>query len=96
VSEVPAAAEEAGEEVEGVVLLAGAAALLVLLDAIVAVLVVYLAGLLLAEDFVGFGYFDELLTCSFVAAESKLADVPEGVGGILNERTGSCLDGTFC
>jgi hypothetical protein len=71
VAEVAAAAEEAGEEVEGVVLLAGAAALLVLLDAIVAVLVVYLAGLLLTEDFVGFGYFDELLTCSFVAAGSS-------------------------
>jgi hypothetical protein len=68
VSEVARAAEETREEVEGVVLLAGAAALLVLLDAIVAVLVVDLASFFFREDFVGFGYFDELLACCFVAA----------------------------
>jgi len=54
VPEVAGAAEEAREEVEGVVR-AGAAALLVLLDALVAVLVVDLAGLGLGEGVVGFG-----------------------------------------
>lgn len=48
-------------------LLAGTAALLVLLDAFVAILVVDLASLLLAEDFVGFGYFNKLLVCLVVA-----------------------------
>jgi hypothetical protein len=52
------AAEHAAEEVEGVVLLEPAA-LLVLLEALVAVLVVDLARLGRREGFVGFGYLDE-------------------------------------
>ncbi len=65
--EVAGAAEEAREEVEGVVR-AGAAALLVLLDAFVAVLVVDLAGLGLGEGVVGFGDRDEFLVGGVVAA----------------------------
>jgi len=54
------AAEEAREQVEGVVR-AGAAALLVLLDAFMAVLVVDLARFGLGEGVVGFGDGDEFL-----------------------------------
>jgi hypothetical protein len=61
VSKVTAAAEEAREEVEWVVLLAWAAAFPVLLDAVVAVLVVDLASLFVDKDLVGVGYRDELL-----------------------------------
>lgn len=61
------AAEEAREEVEGVVR-AGATALLVLLDAFVAVLVVDLARLGLGEGVVGFGDGDEFLVRGVVAA----------------------------
>lgn len=49
--------------------LTGAVALLVLLDTIVAVLVVYLAGLLNTEDIVGFGDCDELLVCGLVSTD---------------------------
>ena len=49
--------------------LTGTVALLVLLDTFVAVLVVDLAGLLNAEDIVGFGDSDELLVCSIVSAD---------------------------
>jgi hypothetical protein len=65
-SKVSRATEEAREEVEGVVL-AWTAALLVLLNALVAVLIVDLACLLLAQDIVGFSYLDELLTRLIVA-----------------------------
>jgi hypothetical protein len=75
VPEVPTAAEEAAEEVEGVVLLAWAATLLVLLDAVVAVLVVDFAGFFFGEDFVGFGYFDEFLAGGFVATGELLESV---------------------
>jgi len=60
VAVVAAAAEEAAEEVEGVLLLE-AAALLALLDALVAVLVIDLAQLRVRERLVGFGDFDELV-----------------------------------
>lgn len=67
--EVAAAAEEAGEEIERVVARAGAtAALLVLLQAFVAVLVVDAAGFGRGEGVVGFGYLDEFLGGGFVAA----------------------------
>jgi hypothetical protein len=65
-SKVSGAAEKAREEVEGIVL-AWATALLVLLDAIVAVLVVNLACVLFDKDLVGFSYLDELSTCLIVA-----------------------------
>jgi len=55
-----AAAEELGEEVEGVVLLLAACAFVVC-EAVVAVLVVDLAGCRVREGFVGFSYFEELL-----------------------------------
>lgn len=60
VAKVAAAAEEAGEEIEGVVMLL-AAALLALLEAFVTVLVVDLAGFGVDEGFVGFRDFDELV-----------------------------------
>jgi len=69
---VAGAAEEAREQVEGVVR-AGAAALLVLLDAFVAVLVVDLAGLGLGEGVVGFGNGDKFLVGGVVAAGVVLA-----------------------
>ena len=70
VSEVARAAEEAREEVEGIVALARAVALLVLLNAIVAVLVVDFACLLNAEDVIGFGDCDELLVGGVVPTET--------------------------
>jgi hypothetical protein len=74
-TKVTAAAEEAREEVEGVVLLARTAAFSVLLDAVVAVLVVDLAGLFVDEDLVGVGYRDELLRSFIVATGSVLVVV---------------------
>lgn len=65
-------AEEAREQVEGVVR-AGAAALLMLLDAFVAVLVVDLAGLGFGKGVVGFGDGDEFLVGGVVAAGVVLA-----------------------
>jgi len=67
-AEVAGAAEEAGEEVEGVVVLALlATAALVFFDAFVAVLVVYAAGFFVDEDVVGFGYGDEFVVGGFIA-----------------------------
>lgn len=66
-----AAAEEAGEEVEGVVLLAAATArglLAVLGEAFVAVLVVDAAGGGVGEGVVGVGYGDEILFGGVVAS----------------------------
>jgi hypothetical protein len=70
VPEVPTAAEEAREEVEGVVVVgaAPAAATLVLLDAFVAVLVVDAACFFGGEDFVGFGYGDEFVVRGVIAS----------------------------
>lgn len=65
---VSRAAEEAAEEVEGVVVLGGPAALLVLRDAVVAVLVVDFTRFGGDEDVVGFGYGDEFVVSGFVAA----------------------------
>ncbi len=59
-SEVPGAPEEAREEVEGVVVLA-VAALLVLREPVVPILVVDFARFGLDEGFVGFGYRDEVV-----------------------------------
>lgn len=61
--------EEAREEIEGVVALARAVALLMLLDTFVAILIVDLAGFLNAEDVVGFGDCDKLLACSLVSTD---------------------------
>ena len=52
-------------------MLAWTTAFFVLLDAIVAVLVVNLAHLFLAEDLVGFGYLDKLPTCLIVATVKR-------------------------
>ena len=68
VAEVAGSAEEAGEEVEGVVAaLSASAALFVLREAVVAVLVVDLAGFGLREGVVGFGDGDEFLGGGFIA-----------------------------
>ena len=67
---VTSPAEEAGEEVKRVVGAAGAMALLVLLEAFVAILVVDFAGFGLGEGVVGFGDFDELLGGGVIATES--------------------------
>jgi hypothetical protein len=67
VAEVSAAAEEAGEEIEGVVLLASAA-LLLLFQAFVAVLVVDFAVFFVGEGIVGFCYEHELVVCGLVVA----------------------------
>lgn len=56
------AAEEAAEEVEGVVLLVVAAPLF-LQEPFVSVFVVDLASLGCGEGLIGFGYLDELLVC---------------------------------
>ena len=48
--------------------LTAATAALVLLDAVVAVLVVYAAGFFVDEDFVGFSYCDELVVSGIVAS----------------------------
>ena len=65
-----AAAEEAREEVEGVMPAAAAraAAGFVLSEAFVAVLVVDFAGFGLREGFVGFGYLDEFLGGGVIAS----------------------------
>jgi hypothetical protein len=63
---VAPAAEEAAEQVEGVVL-PEAAALLLLLDALVAVLVVDAAQFRVRQGFVGFGDGDELVLGGWVA-----------------------------
>jgi hypothetical protein len=68
VTEVPAAAEEAGEQVEGVVLLAPTATLFVLLQAFVPVLIVDASGLFVREGVVGFGNGDELVVGGLVVA----------------------------
>lgn len=67
-SKVAVAAEEAAEEVKGVVAAAAApAAVAEVLDALVAGAVVDLAGFGVAEDVVGFGDFDKLLMGLIVA-----------------------------
>lgn len=72
-AKVATAAEEAREQVEGVVVLGGpAAALLVLLYAVVAVLVVDAAGFFVDEDLVGFGYGDEFVVGGVVSPGALL------------------------
>lgn len=94
--EVAASAEEAGEEVEGVVVgVGGGAALLlaVLGEAFVAVLVVDAAGGGVGEGVVGVGYGDEFLFGGFVAAGGGVWLVGrlgrgmkrEGYGGFLSD-----------
>lgn len=77
-------AEEAAEEVEGVVLRAAAAAALALLpvlgEAVVPVLVVDAAGGGVREGVVGVGYGDELGFGGVVAAEGKELVEILGVG----------------
>jgi hypothetical protein len=94
------------------VALAGAVALLVLLNAIVAILVVDLACLLDAEDVVGFGNRDELGICRLVTTEMRQwtrwwgARLQGGTGQDRTGqdrtgqdrtgRTGSCQGGISC
>lgn len=66
VAKVTTPAKEAAEEIEGVVVVE-AAALLALLEAFVAVLVVYLAGFGVNQGLVGLGYLDELLLYGIIA-----------------------------
>ncbi len=68
---VAATAEEAAEEVKWVVRAAGAVALLMLLEAFVAVLVVDFAGFADGEGVVGFGDFDEFLRGRIVATRVR-------------------------
>lgn len=70
VSKVSRATEKAREQVEGIVLLARAATLLVLLNAVMAVLVVDLASLFVAKDFVGFGDISELFVDRIITTGS--------------------------
>lgn len=70
---MPGAAEEAGEEVEGVVLRAAGGGLLAVLgEPIVPVLVVDAAGGRVREGVVGVGYGDEFLLGGFVAAGKSI------------------------
>lgn len=64
---VSAAAEEAAEEVEGVVVLSRRAALLVLFYTFMAILVIYTARFFVDKNLVGFGDGNELLVCAFIA-----------------------------
>ncbi len=64
---MPAAAEEAGEEVEGVVVGLAAAALLVGFEAVMAIAVVDLSGFGLGEGFVGFGDAYKFLLCRLIS-----------------------------
>ena len=67
--EVACSAEEAGEEVEGVMgPTASAVAGFVLGEAFVAVLIVDFARFGFREGFIGFGYLDEALGCCFVVS----------------------------
>jgi hypothetical protein len=103
---VPAAAEEAAEEVEWVVPAAVAPALLLaLFEGVVAELVVDLAGFGVGERFVGFGDEDKLVVgCWVVAGEwgDRLLDGLCGkgrTGGCLrraDKLTGSCRGGISC
>jgi len=72
--EVAAATEEAAEDVERVVPLLPAALLLVLLEALVAVLVVDAPALAVDEGFVSFGDLDELVVGSLVIAWGRLEE----------------------
>lgn len=77
--EVAASAEETREEVEGVVVLGlSATAALVLFYALVAVLVVYAAGLFVDEDVIRFCNCDEFPMSGFVAAGRWLVSVARG------------------
>ena len=67
VSKVSRAAEEAREEVKGIVLLPRAATLLVLLNAFMTVLIINLARLFLNEDLVCFSNLNEFLVRRVVA-----------------------------
>lgn len=87
VAKVPGAPKEAGEEVEGVVPAVLAAALLVLRQPFVPILVVDFARLRLRKRVVGFGNGDEFLRGGFVAPVEGLA-----VNELLGVR-GKCIEG---
>ena len=67
VSEVAAAAEEAGEEIERV-MMAGLATLFMLVEALVPVLVVDAPRFCGGECVVGFGDCDEFIVCRIIAS----------------------------
>lgn len=81
-AKVAVAAEEAREHVKGVV--AAAAARAAVLHAVVAVAVVDLSRLGVAQDIVGFGDLDELVFGGFIAA----GDVLAGSGGVIGGAMG--------
>jgi len=91
--EMPTAAEESREEVERVVVVASAA-LLPLLQALMSVLVVDLAGLGVGESFVRFCYLDELLLGGGIPTAGLLVQalIRFEKGG----STGSYRGGIFC
>jgi biotin transporter BioY len=71
--------------------LAAAASALVLLDAIVAVLVVYAAGFFIDEDFVGFGYCYEFVVGALITSGGLL--VKAHTVAVLCEKTYGFLSG---
>lgn len=77
-AEVSVAAEETAEHIEGIV--AAATAVLMVLDTLVAVAVVDLTGLGVAQDAVGLGDLDELVMSGGIATESGLV-CGQGDGG---------------
>jgi len=92
-TKVAAAAEEAGEKVEGIVVLARTAAFSVLLNAFVAVFIVDFAGFFFDEDFVGVGYSDKLFRGFIVATGLVLVIVVEQWN---MWHTDSCRGGISC
>jgi hypothetical protein len=93
-AEMTPTAEEAGEEVEGIMVLPAPATLLTLLEPLVSILVVDFAGFRDGESFVGFGDFDEFLFGRFIAP----GFLSMGLWGQLGKRgrTGSYLGGISC
>jgi hypothetical protein len=68
-SKVSAAAEKPRKQIERVVRVsARLAALAVLLDSLVSILIVDLARVRRRQDLVSVGYFDEFLACSIIAS----------------------------
>lgn len=64
------AAKKAAEQVKGIVA-TSAAAILVLFDAFVAISIVDLARLGIAQDIVGFGYFNKLVVSRLIASANN-------------------------
>jgi hypothetical protein len=92
---MPTATKESAEKVEGIMV--ATTSLLTLFQAVVSVLVVYLAGLGIAEGFVGLGDLDELGLRRVVSSKAWLIEAGKNLGvPSKTARTDSCLGGTFC